>query len=88
MLSTRVYRGAPILEGDSGVDFVSFGGVADLISASVYEMKSIWREDESLSPITKEQKMPSSILPTTAEMDLHPSTSPRFVSSQTEGIVE
>lgn len=50
VLSTRVYRGGPIDEGDSGLDFVSFGGRANLVSAVAYEMRSIWTEDAPMSP--------------------------------------
>lgn len=54
VLSTRVYRGGPMDEGDSGLDFVSFGGRANLVSAVAYEMRSIWTEDASMSPAAKD----------------------------------
>jgi len=54
VLSTRVYRGAPVDEEDSGLDFVSFGGTATLVSAVAYEMQSIWKEDASMSSPAKD----------------------------------
>eukprot|EP00210_Caulerpa_lentillifera_P005074 g4847.t1 len=89
VLSTRVYRGAPDFDGDSGVDFVSFGGVAELVSASVYEMKSIWRKDESMSIINNEQKKTGqSLPPTAAELELHPTSSPIMISPSNNSTVE
>ena len=51
VLSTRVYRGAPLDREDSGLDLVSFGGASNVLSAEVYEMQSIWKEDASLASI-------------------------------------
>lgn len=42
MLSTRIYRGEPPPGADSGIEFVSFGGVALLLRAEAHEMGSAW----------------------------------------------
>jgi len=66
VLSTRVYRGEPIVDDDSGLDFISFGGEAILKSVNVYEMKSIWQDN--LGRNETSQGVPFFVMP---EMGLH-----------------
>lgn len=42
VLSTRIYRGQPPPGADSGIEFVSFGGVATLVHVEAHEMGSAW----------------------------------------------
>lgn len=47
VLSTRVYRGEPPCTPDEGVEFVSFGGTANLVEVEAYEMDSIFSSEPS-----------------------------------------
>ena len=42
VITTRVYRGAPPSNNDCGLDFLSFGGSAELSVMNAWEMRSIW----------------------------------------------
>lgn len=45
VLSTRVYRGHPPPESDSGIEFVALDGTATLTRVAAYEMRSIWKSE-------------------------------------------
>ena len=45
VLSTRIYRGNAPRGADSGIELVSFGGVAKVDSVQAWELKSIWQKD-------------------------------------------
>lgn len=49
VLSTRVYRGYPPDGADAGIDFVAYGGSAEVKRAEVWEMRSIWKRDLDVS---------------------------------------
>ncbi len=49
VLSTRVYRGHPPDGADAGIDFVAYGGSAEVKRAEVWEMRSIWKRDLDVS---------------------------------------
>ena len=49
VLSTRVYRGYPPDGADAGIDFVAYGGAAEVKRAEVWEMRSIWKRDLDVS---------------------------------------
>jgi Glycosyl hydrolases family 32 C terminal len=43
VITTRVYRGAPPAPArDAGLDFLSFGGAAELVVMNAWEMATIW----------------------------------------------
>ena len=42
VITTRVYRGAQPQPSDLGVDFLSFGGQAQLASLHAWELDTIW----------------------------------------------
>jgi sucrose-6-phosphate hydrolase SacC (GH32 family) len=44
VVTTRVYRGQPATPEDTGIDFLSFGGSAELASMHAWELESIWSD--------------------------------------------
>ena len=40
-ITTRAYRGVPP-PGDTGIDFVAFGGVAEIERMAAWELEGIW----------------------------------------------
>jgi beta-fructofuranosidase len=50
VITTRVYRGAPPTS-DAGIDFLSFGGSAEVASLNAWEMSTIWQDPPVCSVI-------------------------------------
>lgn len=46
VLSTRIYRGEAPQGADAGIDLVSFGGSAKVVSVQAWEMGSIWQTEK------------------------------------------
>jgi hypothetical protein len=79
VLSTRIYRGQTPPGADSGIEFVSFGGVATLVRAEVHEMGSAWEGMRWAAQQAKQATVPAGAGAGASSRGASLQASPRYV---------